>query len=88
MAPLRLDESNFQDLPERDQHLALFRAVEKLTTKVEDLCGARRSFRYLAMKWGAIAGGAVSVTLITIHDPSSLLGRLASAVIGSWLGVK
>ena len=86
MTPLRLDESNFVDLPEKDQHLALFRAVEKLTSKVEDLCGAKKSFKMLAIKWGAISGGAVSVVLILLHDPNSVVGRICGSILRAWIG--
>lgn len=86
MTPLRLDENNFVDLPEKDQHLALFRAVEKLTAKVEDLCGAKKSFKMLAIKWGAISGGGVSLVLIMLLFPNSVPGKLAGAILKAWLG--
>lgn len=86
MTPLRLDEKRFEELPDTEQHKIMFEAIEKLVSKVEDLCGARKSFRHLAIKWGGISGGCVAFLLILIHDPNSYLGKIAGALIKSFMG--
>lgn len=86
MTPLRLDEKRFEELPDKDQHAVMFESIERLITKVEELCGAKRSFKNIAIKWGAISGGFVSVILILVHDPDSIVGKIAASIVKAWLG--
>ena len=86
MTPLRLEEEDFATMPDGKQDKVMFEAIERLSIKVEDLCGARKTFRRIAIKWGSISGGTAAFILILIHDPRTPLGKITSEIIRYWIG--